>query len=193
MQLVKINNVEYNIPISWEELTYKKAIDVLSNINDKGKQLNVISGIPIEIINSMKDLDISKIFALISFTENLDVFDSENVIEEYNDFDYGSIPYKEAEQCRNIMINSKESGFDSVIDIIKTLTKYDITNEPFLKVIGTANFFLSNSIIFMIGMPSLAQMDLAMMRSQPEQKDYKVLEGLLRMLKSQDQELSETQ
>ena len=71
MQQIKINNIVYNIPISWEDLTYIQAVNVIKNINDKGKQLSEISGIPYELILKLEDQQAAILFDLISFTENL--------------------------------------------------------------------------------------------------------------------------
>lgn len=185
MQQIKINNVEYNIPITWDDLTYKQAIGVIKNVDDKGKQLSEITGIPYELILSLADQQASILFELISFTENLEVFDNDIVKDDYKDFDFGSIEYGIAEKCRQHM-KTGLTGFEVVIDIIKTLKGVDITNEPFMEWIGTANFFLSKSITSMIATPSLTKLQLHLNSNKLELTDYKSLAHLERMLKSQE-------
>lgn len=187
MQQVNINSVSYQIPISWSELTYKKGISVIKNVDDKVKQLNNLTGIPLDIIDKLQDIQAQQLFSLISFTENLEVFESENVLESLKDFDFGAISYGDAERCRAIM-SSSESGYDAVIDIIKILKQIDISEMPFLEVIGSANFFLSKSIISMIVSPSSAKLKEAMSKSKQVLSDYKSLEALERTLKSQEVE-----
>lgn len=187
MHNIKINNIEYNIPLSWDELTYKQAVDVIKNVNDKGKQLSYITNIPENIINSLIDRQVSILFDLISFTENLEVFDSIDVKKEYESFDFGSVSYGDAEKCRNIMIKEL-TGYEAIIDILKVLINKDITNEPFLEWIGTANFFLSKSIVSMIAMPSLTKLNTVLSKSKLELTDCKSLEALERMLKLQGME-----
>lgn len=184
MQTVNINNIAYNIPISWDEVTYKQGCDIIKNVNDKGLQLASITGIPMNIINALADEQVSKLFALISFTENLEVFDNDNVKDEYSTFDFGSIPYGEAEKCRQIM--TKElTGYEAIIGIMDLLIKKNITDEPFLEWIGTANFFLNKSIISMIVMPSSMKLTEALNKSKLVLSDYKNLVALERMLNLQ--------
>lgn len=187
MQQVKINEVPYNIPISWGEATYKQGVGVLKYLDNKGQQLSELSGIPIEIIDKLQDNQVSTMFALISFTENLHVFEMVNVLDKYKDFDFGSTDFGTAEKCRKIM-NSDGIGQELVIDIIKLLTGDDISDMPFLEVIGTANFFLTNTLISMIVSPSLEKVKLAMSKSKRVLADFKSLEALQLMLKSQGQE-----
>lgn len=181
MQPCKINNIEYQIPISWSEVTFLKAVEVIKNVDDKAKQLFALSGIPEDVLSKVPNADVHKLFALISFTENLEAFDNDDVLEEYNKYDFGSIEYGEAEACRKLM-ESNETGFEVVIKQINHLVGYDITNEPFLKVIGTANFFLSKLISSIIITPSSAKMDIAMSRARQVLPDFKNLEALERTL-----------
>lgn len=184
MQKININKVEYNIPISWDELTYSQAIDVIENIEAKDIQLSKLTGIPVEVIHALNDSQASILFNMISFTENLSVFENDMVLEEYKSFDFGSISYADAEQCRNFM-RSDENGFRAIIPILKTLVKLDVSTMPFLSVIGTANFFLSKSIVSMIVTPSLTKVKQVLSNNKLELKDSLSLEALERMLNSQ--------
>lgn len=187
MQQVNINSVSYQVPISWSELTYKQGVSVIKNVDDKAKQLYEITGIPLEIIDKLQDSQAHSLFSLISFTENLEVFDSENVLENLKDFDFGSISYGDAERCRAIM-SSSDSGYDAVIDIIKILKQIDISEMSFLEAIGSANFFLSKSIISMIVSPNSMKLKEAMNKSKQVLSDFKILEALERTLKLQEVE-----
>lgn len=187
MQTISINKIQYQVPVSWYEVTYIQAVNVIKNIDEKDKQLNALSNIPIDIINLMPDLQVQQLFSLISFTENLEVFNDTKVKDEYKDFDFGNLEFGVAEKIRQVL-NSKESGFETAIDVIKHLKDYDITNEPFLEVIGTANFFLSKSLIFTIIMPNSQKLNTAMSKSKQELQDFKILETSERMLNLQKTE-----
>lgn len=192
MQPITINHIKYEIPLGWDEVNFYQATQVIKNVNDKGKQLEALSGIENWMIDKFTDFQVSKLFALISFTENLEVFNSVDVKEEYKNFDFGSIEYGKAEYCRKAMIES-DSGFESVILIMQKLINKDISKEPFLEWIGTANFFLSKSISSMIAIPNLAKMESAKNKSKLVLSDFMNLEALERTLNLQDQTLSETQ
>mgnify|MGYP006314928773 FL=1 len=155
-------------------------------------QLTELTGIPYEIILALKDSQAQSLFTLISFTEELEVFDNDIVLEEYKSFDFNSVPYAEAEVCRKAS-EQEITGFELAIILINTLVKHDITNEPFLKVIGTANFFLSNSLISIITIPNLANIRTALNKSKQELIDYKTLVALERTLNSQGLKPLETQ
>lgn len=186
MQVVTINGTPYNIPLSWDdEVTYKQAIDVIKNVDDKAFQLNILSGIPLDSINRMPDFQVAKLFELISFTENLEVFDSVEVLDKYKEFDFGSIEYGGAEKVRKIL-NTNSSGFEVAIGIIKELVNFDITNEPFLKVIGTANFFLSKSIISTIASVNLTKVNELLNKNKLALTDSKNLAALQHTLNSQE-------
>ena len=192
MQSVKINNVEYIMKLGWDECTYKEAIGVIKNVNDKAMQLNAVSGIPYEIILALNDLQAKSLFTLISFTEDLEVFNGDMVLDEYKDFDFGNIKYGDAEVCRNFL-TAEESGYEAIVKVINHLFKKDINDMPFLEVIGTANFFLSNSLISIITIPNLANIRTALNKSKQELIDYKTLVALERTLNSQGLKPLETQ
>ncbi len=185
MQQVTINQIVYNIPISWSELNYWQGIQVIKNVNDKDIQLSILSKIPTEIINALKDIQVQPLFELISFTENLDVFDSIDVLDEYKSFDFGAISYGDAESCRNIM-KGELTGFEAVAGIMNQLLKIDINEMPFLDIIGTANFFLSKSISSMIVTPSLAKITQHLNSNKLGLTDSKNLEALERTLNLQE-------
>lgn len=188
MHTIKINNIDYNIPMSWNELTYSQAIKVVEHVNDKGKQLEAVTNIPIEIIDKLIDQQVQVLFSLISFTENLEVFESDTILEWAKDFDFGSISYGDAETCRK-MLASEKNGWEAIIPLIKHLKQIDISEMPFLEVIGTANFFLTKSIVFMIVTPSLTKFKQVMNSSKLELSDFLASKALERTLKLQGLEL----
>jgi len=149
MHTIKIKEREYNIPLSWDDVTYELAAKALSVYDDKTKILSTLTEIPVEIIDNMIDADVSKLFELISFHEDLEVFKSTDVLEQFKDFDFGSLSYGMAEKCRQIM-NSNESGYLTAVSLIRNLVDFDVAKLPLPKVIGTVNFFLHKSINSMI-------------------------------------------
>lgn len=187
MQVVNINHVPYNIPISWDELNYTQAVNVIKNVNDKAEQLKAVSGIDVDIIESLNDQQAQSLFAIISFTEDLSPFESSEVAERFKDFDFGSVSYGLAEKVRKAL-DKDVTGFEAAIDIIKILKDEDISTAPFLDVIGSANFFLNNTLISIVTIPNLEKIRSAMNKLTREPTDSMVLEGLQRTLKSQGRE-----
>lgn len=192
MQKININNIEYNIPISWTDINYTQAVDIIENFETKDIQLSKITGIPIEVIHALNDSQASILFNLISFTENLEVFENDMVIEEYKSFDFGSISYGKAEECRNFM-KSEQNGFRVIIKIINALVGLDISDKPFLDYIGTANFFLTKSISSMITTPSLMKIQQHLSNNKLALTDSLSLEALERTLNLQGAEQLDVQ
>ena len=188
MQQVKINNEVYEIPISWSELNYWQACQVINLVGDKGKQLSMLAKIPMQLIDIMPNDKAHLLFDIISFTENLEVFESEVILDEFKDFDFGSIEYGKAEKVKQLM-SRDASGYEVSADSIKYLTGKDINEMPFSEVIGTANFFLSKLIASIIVSPSLVTLKQAMNKSKLVLTDYKNLVALERTLKLQEGEL----
>ena len=192
MQQVTINGDIYEIPISWSELNYWQACQVINLVGDKGKQLSMLAKIPMQLIDIMPNDKAHLLFDIISFTENLEVFESDTVLDEFKDFDFGNIEYGKAEKVKQLM-SREASGFEVSADAIKYLMNKDINEMPFLEVIGTANFFLSKLIVSIIVSPSLVTLKQAMNKSKQVLTDYKNLVVLERMLNSQDVEQSAVQ
>lgn len=189
MQEITINNIKYQIPIGWDEIKYNQVSNIIKDYDDKTLLLSHVTGIPVDVINKILDTDISKLFGLISFVDDLSVFENITPKEEYKDFKYSKIEYGEAEFCRKVM-ESGVSGYDAVAKIINRLVKYDINDKPVTEVIGTANFFLTNSIISMVVMPSLEKVRLAKSNKGPAFQDSIILEALERMLNLREVEQS---
>jgi hypothetical protein len=192
MQPVKINGIEYLIPLSWSEVKYNQAISILKNVDDMSWQLFCLSGITVEVTDKLTDQQATKLFQLISFTENLEVFESVEVKEEYKLFDFSAIQFGKAESCRKILTDS-DSGFDGVSKCIKKLVDIDVNDKPFLEWIGTANFFLAKLLTSLIATPNLAKVQEAMSRNKPGMEDCIILEALPRVLSSQEPEHSAQQ
>jgi len=192
MQQVTINGDIYEIPISWSELNYWQACQVINLVGDKGKQLSMLAKIPMQLIDIMPNDKAHLLFDIISFTENLEVFESDTVLDEFKDFDFGNIEYGKAEKVKQLM-SRDASGFEVSADAIKYLMNKDINEMPFLEVIGTANFFLSKLIVSIIVSPSLVTLKQAINKSKQVLIDYKNLVVLERMLSLQGVEQSEVQ
>lgn len=192
MQEITINNVKYQIPISWSDVKYSKVINIIKDYNDKTLLLSHVCDIPVEVINKIADSDVSKLFGVISFIEDLSIFENTTPKEEFKDFKFKDIEYGEAEYCRKIM-RSGVSGYEAISKIINRLVKVDINDHPVTEVIGTANFFLTNSIISMIIMPNLERVKSLKSSSELALEDSLILGALERMSNLLEVERLETQ
>lgn len=193
MHTAKINNIEYTIPVSWSDgVTFGQASQVIKYDGNKPQQLKELTGIPLEIINKTLSREVAILFNNISFVDNTEAFDSQEVKPEYKYFDFGSLEYGMEQEIKKF-INDQITGHELAAKAIKIITDIDINDKPFLEWIGTANFFLSKLIISIIVTPSLENINQAMSKCKLGSTDYKSLEALRLMLNSQEEQQSEAQ
>jgi len=124
---------------------------------------------------------------MIAFVDRLDVFESDEVKEDYKDFDFGSIDYGTEQSIKN-SVKEDANGFEVAAEMIRICKGVDIKEQPFLEWIGTANFFLSNLISSIYVLPSLEKINQIMSKLKPGSADYKNLEVLQRTYQSQELE-----
>ena len=154
---VKIKEIEYNVPTSWVDVSYSKAIEVIK-IEDIDDVLCYLTGIPKDILYTLKESSVAKLFILIRFVEDVEIWNSNEPGDKYKDFDYGSAEYGKTEAVKIIINNNKDKNFlDLAPQIIQKLTGDDISNEPMSEVIGTVGFFLNQWIHYTASSQSLVK------------------------------------
>jgi hypothetical protein len=72
MNIIKVNDIEYNIPTSWDEITIGQQIEIseLVNRDESFRNIHMIStytGIPMEILQRMNINDFKKILNIMKF------------------------------------------------------------------------------------------------------------------------------
>jgi len=146
-----IKGNEYDIPTSWQDLTYTKGVEVveLIKLGEQDDVLCHVIGIDKEILHSLSANDVAKLFIVTEFFTDLTLIDSELPQEKYKSIDYGTLPYGDTEAIRIIMSNNSDKNFLQLApQVIKKITGDDISNEPFSEVIGSVGFFLNQWIAF---------------------------------------------
>jgi len=142
-----IKGKEYEIPTSWADVPYIKAIEVIK-IKEPDLALCKLIGIEIRELNSLQNNSVAILYNCVQFISDVSIMESNEPKEKYKDFDYGSKSYGDTEKVRNIISQNSDKNFlDLAPEIIKHLTGDDISNEPFSEVIGTVGFFLNQWII----------------------------------------------
>jgi hypothetical protein len=148
---VLIKGKEYDVPVSWSEVSYVKGVEVVELIKqDKRDEiLCVLIGIDIETLHSLKAQSAAQLFGLTEFVLDLSLMDNDVPQDKYKDIDYGSLPYGDTEAIRIIINNGKDKDFMQLApDVLKKITGDDISNEPFSEVIGSVGFFLNQWMAF---------------------------------------------
>jgi hypothetical protein len=142
-----IKGTEYDIPTSWADVPYIKAVEVIK-IKEPDLALCKLIGIEIEELNSLQNKSVAILYNCVQFISDVSIMESNEPKEKYKDFDYGSKSYGDTEKVRNIISQNSDKNFlDLAPEIIKHLTGDDISNEPFSEVIGTVGFFLNQWMI----------------------------------------------
>jgi hypothetical protein len=160
---VLIKGKEYEVPVSWSEVSYVKGVEVVELIKqDKRDEiLCLLIGIDIETLHSLKAHSAAQLFTLTEFILDLSLMDSDVPQDKYKDIDYGSLPYGDTEAIRIIINNGKDKDFMQLApDVLKKITGDDISNEPFSEVIGSVGFFLNQWIAFTKDTQSLTNQKL---------------------------------
>jgi len=157
MTEVKINEVAYPVPTSWNDVTFAKYCDV---IQSKGKplseRLSCYSGIPIEIVNKFtlsQNRCVSDFVEFMDFPDLIDAFamayESKLVI--------GDEMYWRVENAKQV-IQKATLPICAGAEVVKIFTAdedgnggEEIGGEPVTKVIGRVAFFLSSCQSFGTG------------------------------------------
>lgn len=136
-----------SVPESWDEVTYDQALKMF-DIKDEIELINVLCNT--DKAGEIKFTEVEEILECLNFVDNMDIFTDEQPKAKYIDFDFGSQSFKVVKDIEAIFKqNQDKRAFDIMPLILKILINVDITNEPVKEWIGTANFFLFKSLIFL--------------------------------------------
>lgn len=142
----EIKGIIYDVPTTWYDVTYTKAIKIIKmeEIDDVACEL---IGIDKETLNSLQNSSVNILFNCIDFIKDVSIFKSEEPDEKYKNFDYGSLSYGDTEKVRKIINSNEDKTFlELAPEIVKVLTGEDISEQPFAKTIGNVGFFLTQWI-----------------------------------------------
>jgi len=143
----EIKGIIYNVPTTWYDVPYKTAIEVV-NEKQPDNALCLLIGIDLETLNSLQSKSVATLYNCVSFIEDISIMENNDVLEKYQSFDYGSMPYGDTEKVRQyISKNNDKSFLDLAPEVIKLLTGDDISEEPFAKIIGSVDFFLKQWMV----------------------------------------------
>lgn len=145
MRKANIESNVYLIPQSWDDLMYTDAVKYyLAKCNDANPNeiITLLTGISEEILLNLSTNSVDKLFDELSFVNDESIFEDTNVKDEYKDFDFGSLKYRESEKVKQL-IDYKKSLIENAPVLFDYLFKVDLDKEPFTEWIGTVNFFLN--------------------------------------------------
>ncbi|CAB4183574.1 hypothetical protein UFOVP1106_10 [uncultured Caudovirales phage] len=149
MVTIKINETEYNIRTSWNEVTMNQYVEICK-ASDKpfAEKIAAYTQMPIEIINQMKIAQLNVIGELVEFMEG---FDSVNAfaIGYESPMVIGDEPYWKVERAKQLLQNNP-LPISAAVEIVKNYTGdnengaggIEIGELPVTEVIGMATFFL---------------------------------------------------
>lgn len=138
---------ELSVPESWEEVTYNQALKMF-DIQDEIELINVLCNT--EKAGEINFKEVEEILECLNFVDDMSIFTDEQPKAKYMDFDFGSQNFKTVKDIETIFKDNQDKrAFDIMPLIIKRLINVDISNEPVKEWIGTANFFLFKSLIFL--------------------------------------------
>lgn len=145
MRKANIGENVYLIPQSWEDLMYTDAVNFyLAMCRDANPHeiITLLTGISNEILFNLSTNSVDRLYAELSFINDASIFEDTNVKDEYKDFDFGSLKYRETEKVKQL-IDYNKSLIENAPVLFDYLFKVDLSKEPFTEWIGTVNFFLN--------------------------------------------------
>lgn len=143
----EIKGKMYDVPTSWQDVSYNKAIKIIKmeDIEDIACELIEIDK---ETFYSLQNQSVNTLYNCIGFIKDLSLMKNEEPEEKFKTFDYGSMTYGDTEKVRKIINNNPDKSFLELgAEIIKLLTNEDISERPFSEVIGNVGFFLKQWIL----------------------------------------------
>lgn len=145
--VVKINDTEYNLPTSWNDISMKKYIEIVK-AKDKtfAERLSVYSDIPFQVINFLSFNQIKTISDIVEFCDSFDVV---NAFAQESEIKIAEQPYWKIEKAKQLLKDVQPVTVS--VEIVDLYTSdsdgnggMDISDKPVTEVIGLAAFFLRN-------------------------------------------------
>ena len=99
---VKIENTEYNIPQSWNDITYNQFLLITAAATRNAEpleMLSLITGIDQEVLSHCTVQGLTDISTLVSFVQEADTLEPYNVVDEKLQVDIRNMPYYKYEIC----------------------------------------------------------------------------------------------
>lgn len=148
MITIKINETDFNIRTSWNEVTMNEYCEIVK-ASDKpfAERIAVYSQIPIEIINQMKIAQLNVVSELVEFMEGFDAVNAFAVGYE-SDLKISDEHYWKIEKCKQLL-KDNPYPITASADIVELYTGDSdgnggekIGERIVIEVIGMAAFFL---------------------------------------------------
>ncbi|CAB4218122.1 hypothetical protein UFOVP1605_7 [uncultured Caudovirales phage] len=149
MITIKINETDFNIRTSWNEVTMNDYCEIVK-ASDKpfAERIAVYSQIPIEIINQMKIAQLNVVSELVEYMEGFDAVNAFAIGYE-SPMVIGDEPYWKVERAKQLLQNNP-LPISAAVEIVKNYTGdnengaggIEIGELPVTEVIGMATFFL---------------------------------------------------
>lgn len=138
---IKLNNTPYQLPASWNDVTYAKYCDIVTAQTESlSKRLSVYTGIDEATINQMKLKSLNMLADITEFLDSPDdVHDFAMPFESEINIAHES--YGKLEQAKQA-IQNKPHPIIGAAEVIKIYTGEDINEQPITKAISQVAFFL---------------------------------------------------
>jgi len=146
---IKIKDVDYEIPLSWSDLTYNQAVAAISEKIELVDKINILTSIPIAEIEKTSIRDVDTLLNYLSFINDQEIFDSKEPSDLTANFDFGSLTYGVSEKVKKLFSNEDKTVYEVMPDVFEVMFNVDIRQKTFTDVIGDINNFFFRSMFFM--------------------------------------------
>lgn len=149
-----ISKTEYNLPSSWNDVTFLKYCDVVMAQGEPFmNRLSVYAGIESDILNKLTFNGIAEIANIVSFMDSPDDVNSFQYLYD-GAIQVGHETYGKMIISQQAIKKAKTPLFGAVV-MVKQYTGEDISHEPITKCIGKALYFFKEVNTFLEGYKEL--------------------------------------
>lgn len=164
-----INEREYEFKTAFAEFTIDEYLAIISRLNAPlVERINILTGIPIEVLNGLTIENFSQISALVGFTEDYKLLSA--LSEPYNGKDVGLESFAKLEAAKGLI----SKGVTTLPEIAKIYTGNEFKGKNLLEAWNVCNFYLTSLNAFFA---RFAKMNLHEQSDEELEAGVEVFEG----------------
>lgn len=140
---VKLNDVVYQLPTSWADITFEKYCTIVAA--EDGNiiaRLTAASGIPVELLDKLPLSSLTSLTEVLAYTDEPNAAYLFSKPYENKEFNIGKENYSKIEEAK-ILLSKAEKPILAAAGIVKIYTGEDINNQPVTECLSKAGFFLA--------------------------------------------------
>lgn len=142
---VEIENIKYNVPTSWRDVTHRKYCELISKEKVNGIELlSLLSDIQCNTLEKISEENLIILIDLCTFVNDTTLLEKSNVLfDDLSSFDVGNETWAKLEKAKQ-EIEKHPVFFCASSSLAKIYFGNDVSNSCILDVYGKCNYLLNN-------------------------------------------------